>query len=555
LTAELKRQRDTFLAYALAAADILFQLDDSWKVLSVTGAAVSVLGAESAKILGSDFLKWVWPADRSMATNLLINALRSGRIQPATVRLEGVGKRAVLTTLGACSIPSVKGSVQVTLSVANPGSAYGASLTQSLGDAETGLLTREELAEVLSSTPPSMAKENRLQILRIDGLDAAQKRLDKEQNSQLLKDIGGALRSSAQSGIAGQLSETTFGLLQGEEFTPRAQAAIASALAELAQGAGLQANALAPATTSISLSGGLLSGPDIARALAYVTHGFSKGETSLPESLEKGLQAAMDETAHKLNGVRDIIRAGDFDLHFQPIVALATGQAHHFEALLRLKDGRNPFEVVTFSENIGLMQAFDLAVCQKAIAAVVEHPTAEIAINLSGYSVQDAQFAGQLTALLKPVLTHKSRILFELTESGLVEDVGTAANLLNSLRRQGFAVCLDDFGSGAASYHYLRHFEFDYLKLDGAFFKAALTSERQKKMVSSITTLCKDLGISVIAEMIETKDDATFAKSLSIAYGQGYLFGKALPDLPAPSIATAVSNISARRKGAVEGWG
>ncbi|OYW82922.1 MAG: hypothetical protein B7Z26_02010 [Asticcacaulis sp. 32-58-5] len=114
-----------------------------------------------------------------------------------------------------------------------------------------------------------------------------------------------------------------------------------------------------------------------------------------------------------------------------------------------------------------------------------------------------------------------------------------------------FRVCLDDFGSGAASYNYLRHFEVDFVKIDGPFLREAVGDNRQRALIRSIVSLSHELGCQVIGETIENAEMDEMARQLSIEFGQGYLFGRPSPDLPS----AAVSAVAARRKGVTESWG
>jgi EAL domain-containing protein (putative c-di-GMP-specific phosphodiesterase class I) len=140
-----------------------------------------------------------------------------------------------------------------------------------------------------------------------------------------------------------------------------------------------------------------------------------------------------------------------------------------------------------------------------------------------------------------------ANMMFELTESSLVEDIENVSAYIKALRKRGHKISLDDFGAGANAYNYLRSFDADFVKIDGPFLKSALTDDRQRALVKSIVLLCHELGIEMIGEMIETEQMSQAAASLGIEYGQGYLFGKPQASLIAPS-----QNL--RRKGERETW-
>jgi len=99
---------------------------------------------------------------------------------------------------------------------------------------------------------------------------------------------------------------------------------------------------------------------------------------------------------------------------------------------------------------------------------------------------------------------------------------------LQALRAAGFKVCLDDFGAGANSFHYLRSFEVDYVKIDGAFGSAASGNPRDARLLRSIAEFCRETGIATIGEKIESEAQAVEFERLGLTHGQGYHFGKPL---------------------------
>ncbi|HXC30369.1 MAG TPA: EAL domain-containing protein [Stellaceae bacterium] len=284
-----------------------------------------------------------------------------------------------------------------------------------------------------------------------------------------------------------------------------------------------------PAAGDITLSRGAASDEDAARALAYAARRFTAPSEGEPSSLQQGLDKEFRSTIARFGAWRRRVAEGRFTVVGQPIVSLADRQIHHYELLARFTPGKSPFEAVRFAEEAGLIEEFDLAICGKALAALAAAPRLALAVNLSGRSVQSAGFREALTALLRPHRALLSRLTFELTESHAVEHFRPAAEFLDELKSEGCPICLDDFGAGAATYHYLRHFAFDLVKIDGPFLKAAATNPRDRILVRSICALCAELEIGVIGEMIEDETAAAAAAELGISFGQGRLFGAPAP--------------------------
>ena len=175
-----------------------------------------------------------------------------------------------------------------------------------------------------------------------------------------------------------------------------------------------------------------------------------------------------------------------------------------------------------------------------------------MAVNLSAVSLMRTRF---INALLETTSASKlgPRLLFELTETQALSDLPAANRALQALRKNGHPVCLDDFGAGAASLDYLRHLEFDFVKIDGRYVQAAESQRADVTILRHVVALCEDLGVRTIAEMVETPETSSLIKKLGVGFGQGWLYGKPAPALPAP--AARGFTRPARRAGVVEQWG
>jgi EAL domain-containing protein (putative c-di-GMP-specific phosphodiesterase class I) len=248
--------------------------------------------------------------------------------------------------------------------------------------------------------------------------------------------------------------------------------------------------------------------------------------------LHQQLGPAVETAIARFEDWRRAVAEAGLVLVFQPIVRLSDRGVHHYEVLARFPDGQKAHEVVGFGEEAGLIEEFDLAICRKALAVLAEAPGTMLAVNLSGRSVGSAAFRTALGSLLRRHRGLLPRLMFELTETYAVERVEAAAEFVNGLKAYGSRICLDDFGAGAAAYHYLRHFAVDFVKIDGAFLRSALSRRRDRALIRSICGLCRELDTGVIGEMIEDETAAAAALALGIDFGQGRLFGAPSPTFP-----------------------
>jgi EAL domain-containing protein (putative c-di-GMP-specific phosphodiesterase class I) len=223
------------------------------------------------------------------------------------------------------------------------------------------------------------------------------------------------------------------------------------------------------------------------------------------------------------------IQAGDFSFARQPIVALSDRSARHDELFVRF-GAESPMPIIERAERLGLMGALDFAVVDSAIRYLdVAESNRGLAVNLSGASITDSGVMDLLLTRLAATRFPRTWLSFEITESAEIADLACANAAIQRLRARGHAVCLDDFGAGFASLHYLQALEVDYVKIDGRYMERAMEGERERRMFRAILALCGELGVSTIAERIETEAQAAFAAELGVSGGQGYFLAKPMP--------------------------
>ena len=548
----VKTQRDRYIAFSLASADLLIETGVDGLIVHVTGATRTLLGAEADAVVGRSLSSLFEASDRLVVAQLLDRARRAGRIEPVAMQLPSPTAKPAPVAFGACFLAH-PARIYVTLSV------LPASLAPAMPERDpvTGLINADDFEAMAASAmrpSDSGAGEDMLRNMRLigmRGLNKAMEGLSEQRSSQLRAEIGTLLRCQAAGpDMAAQIGAEQFAILSKAGDID--DAGLSQDISDTLAAAGVSRKAVAPNITTIRLETGNLDEKSVAKALEYVMKNFSGAVSAGPQSLSDLITAEMKDTLATCDHIRGVVRSGDFQLHYQPVVDLATRQIHHYEALLRLPNTPNPYETIRFSEQLGLIPDLDMAICRRAIEALSERNDTKIAVNLSGASIQNAGFCADLARLLHDHAKMAGRLLFELTESSHIDDIEPAANFLNGLRRKGFSICLDDFGSGAAAYNYLRRFDADFIKIDGPFLKLALGAKRERALIKSIAVLARDLGAQVIGEMIENEDLARLAQGLGIDLGQGYLFGRPERVIKAPAPPAPVAS---RRKGVVENWG
>ncbi|ASG20517.1 EAL domain-containing protein [Nitrospirillum viridazoti] len=239
-----------------------------------------------------------------------------------------------------------------------------------------------------------------------------------------------------------------------------------------------------------------------------------------------------------------------FVLYAQPIVALGQTEpfGRHVEILLRLRDTGGkivpPMAFLPAAERYGLMRNIDRWVIRTAFAAIAESGQLEgslFAINLSGCSLNDESILRFIDHQLDFWQIRPEAICFEITETSAISNMLTASAFIAMLRARGCRFALDDFGSGMASFAYLKHFQVDYLKIDGSFVKDMVNNPVDAAMVQAINGIGHVMGIQTIAEYVENDDISRLLAAVGIDYGQGYGLGRPVPLealLTSPPVAT-----------------
>ena len=229
---------------------------------------------------------------------------------------------------------------------------------------------------------------------------------------------------------------------------------------------------------------------------------------------------------------------GEFELHYQPIVELQSGNIIGFEALMRWRHGENyvsPGEFIPISEETGLIieqGRFALELGLKdhhRFSELLENSSSFISINLSGLQISNFDEIDRLGLIIKDSNLNPDQIKLEVTETLMLADFSHAVEALKRLKNLGISIAIDDFGTGYSSLSYLHQLPLDTLKIDRAFINDMNKTEKSMRVVESITGLALALGMNIVAEGIEEKEQFELLKHLGCQYGQGYYMSRPLP--------------------------
>ena len=237
----------------------------------------------------------------------------------------------------------------------------------------------------------------------------------------------------------------------------------------------------------------------------------------------------------------DAIERGELVPFYQPIVSLADGQLQGFEALVRWRQGDqfvSPGEFLPRAEATGAIVAIDRLMlsqaCRQLVAWDRVYPEARpwVSVNLCAAQFSTDDLVDTVRAALDETGLEPKRLHLELTESGLTVDVQRTRELLAELKELGVVLALDDFGTGWSSLQYIQQYPMDVVKIDRSFI-SPITDAGGDELASTVIFMAERLGLSIVAEGIETRSQYRILRERGVEEGQGYHFSRPLAALEA----------------------
>jgi len=238
--------------------------------------------------------------------------------------------------------------------------------------------------------------------------------------------------------------------------------------------------------------------------------------------------------------LRLALERDELELHYQPMIALRSGEIVGLEALVRWRHPErgllDPGHFVEIAEDSGLIEPIGRWVQENACRDALEwhqlrpdERPLDVSVNLSARQVTSPDLAGSIHEILTATGLDPVHIRLEITESALVEESALAMGSLEALSDLGVGLVLDDFGTGYSSLAYLNRFPFDGLKIDRSFVEALGVEQERTAIVQAIIGMARALSLDVIAEGVENEAQLSELGRLGCDYAQGHLFSRALP--------------------------
>ena len=267
----------------------------------------------------------------------------------------------------------------------------------------------------------------------------------------------------------------------------------------------------------------------------YGDHGLSQNPERAPEVTAKAAEQSWPSSSE----LRNAIEKRQFVLYYQPEVELATHRIVGLEALIRWRHPERglipPMDFIPRAEESGLILPIGdwgmAEACSQILEWNREDPSRSalrVCVNLSSKQFSRDGLADHVEALLSRFGIASRQLGLEMTESSLIPDIRTALDVLSNLRRLGVSLLMDDFGTGYSALNQLQSFPFDILKIDRSFVSRMMEGEQAQQIVKTIVELARVLGMDVVAEGIETREQHHLLRQMGCRYGQGFLYARPL---------------------------
>jgi diguanylate cyclase (GGDEF)-like protein len=407
-------------------------------------------------------------------------------------------------------------------------------------DSLTELPNRTLFAEELERA----AREDRgegvaVLLIDIERFSAINNTLGSSSGDEVLQEVGRRLDACFEDAFTARVGGDEYAILwSGAGSVARVRERAEEALGALEEPVALEEVALdVEANVGVAVlgehaddAGVLLQRADLALAHAR-SHG-SRIEFYSPR-MERS-----DAARLKLLGqVRGALAGGEFVLHYQPKVDLQSRRITGVEALVRWRHPElgllAPDAFIPLIEQTSLVGPLTMNVIEQALDQAVAWRrrgiVLEISINLSARNLLDPELPDRVAGLLAERGVPAEQLVVEVTESSAMADLDRGVRVLEALRGMGIGVSIDDFGTGNASIEYLAELPASELKIDRAFVTEILQSDRDRAIVRSTIDLARNLGMTVVAEGIETEETMEYLAAAGCAMGQGYHFSRPLP--------------------------
>ena len=428
-------------------------------------------------------------------------------------------------------------------------------------DELTGLFNKSRLRDGLNQMLAAGARNgdrSAYLVVGIDKLTLINDTFGYETGDAVIVQVGHRLeRCLRANDLIGRVGGDRFGIVLGQSSDEFAHATADKVLCNVRMSPVKTPSGSLHVTVSI----GVVTKPDASESAYDI---MTKAETALHEAKKQGRNCFISyyqcdvqrgQRRHNIEvaeTVRAALKAGRLTFAYQPIVETVSGKPAYYECLVRMigEDGKMipAADFVPVVEQMGMIRLIDRYALEMAVNELARYPDVHLAINVSGLTVVDESWLRAFRALLKDKPDIASRLIIEITETAVMQDIEDSARFVKAVREPGCKVALDDFGAGYTSFRHFKTLVVDVVKIDGSFVRKVAENRENQLFVRTLLGFANGFGLESVAECVETAADAELLAALGVKYIQGYYCGR-------PSIERVWLPEGDRERDAFSEWG
>jgi diguanylate cyclase (GGDEF)-like protein/PAS domain S-box-containing protein len=557
------RFRAAFDQAGIGMAIVTLEGPEAGRLVDANGAYGRMLGRESSELIGAHVESWTHPDDLRDGHGDPLIALARGELERVEfeqryLHRDGHVVCALATAASFVDEDARRVAITQVLDISERKRFEGQLQHLADHDPLTGLYNRRRFYEELRREVVRAQRyggQGALLTLDLDGFKLVNDSLGHAAGDELVARLASTMhRALRQSDIIARTGGDEFAIVL-PEAEEQSALVVAEKVLEAIRGDGsvVRDNRHAQVTTSIGMT--VFQGRDQTTAedlmveadiAMYDAKAAGKNRISVYIRDERGREriAASQDWLHRL---RRAVDEEAFVLHAQPIVPICSEGFPSFELLLRMPDEDggliSPGTFLYNAERFDLIQQIDRWVMSQAVEMLHEYDSrgqaVPLAINLSVKTLNEGTIADHLRQLLERWPIAEGRLIVEITETAAIANIDKVRDLADDLRKLGCRIALDDFGAGFATFYYLKHLKFDYIKIDGEFVAGLPSTVADQLVVRAVVDIARGLGAETVAEFVQDDETLALLRNFGVGYAQGYHTGRpGALDAVLPQLAT-----------------
>ncbi|HYM15257.1 MAG TPA: EAL domain-containing protein [Dehalococcoidia bacterium] len=545
--AALRQSEERFRSLVQNASDLITVVDADTTILYQSPAIEHVLGHDSEALVGTRLALLMHPDDIAPVATFLEQLPAPGTTpSPVEARLrhrDGTWHAVEIVGTDQRRDPAVRGLVLNIRDISERMALETQLRYQAFHDPLTRLANRTRFSERLEHALQRSRRSKALLavlFIDLDNFKSVNDGLGHAAGDRLLVEIGRRIRDCLREhDTAARFGGDEFAILaEGVTGADDARAVARRIFDGLEVPFDLGGRELfVRASIGVALNSGgdedvgrMMRNADVAM---YAAKERGKGRC---EVYQASMDRSMLERLELLGDLQRAVERGEFVVHYQPTVRLDTGEIVGAEALVRWNHPQRgllpPAQFIPLAEESGVILPLGRWVMREACETMrrwqglyPRAPRMKVGINVSVRQMQEPGFTDEVAATISRSGIDPADVVLEITESVMLEDIEAMVEVLDQLKRIGVQLAIDDFGTGYSSLSYLRQFPFDVLKIDKSFVDSD-DDDHHKDLSQAIIELGRTLNMEIVAEGVETAEQARRLHSLGCRVGQGFLFAR-----------------------------